>query len=269
MLSDKPKPEMVRSPDQGLAGDRSRSADLSPRFENYLRIKQGVGAEALRAAGLPVAEDLSYDAYAAALRAAKAGARAQSPMLAPDSEPHPSQALPGPAKQAARARGPIAWCVGLSVAFFAGMVINEIMRDWHSSGAPDLSPVATATVTAEAASAAAASPAPLLLLQPRIAEADHLPRPSPVASLPLAPVQPAFEPRVAAAAQPVTLLPKPRPAAKVAEPAPSPVVRAQATTARGQSQPTTFWDQLTDLLAKNKSSEATAKQRWRNKSEDR
>ncbi|MDY0873955.1 hypothetical protein [Dongia rigui] len=36
-------------------------------YESFLRVKQGIGSEALRAAGLPAAEHLSYDAYVAAL----------------------------------------------------------------------------------------------------------------------------------------------------------------------------------------------------------
>ncbi|WP_374313831.1 hypothetical protein [Dongia sp.] len=287
MLSDQNRKRASASTVRALAGEQSQRPDNAPSYAHYLRIKQGVGAEALKAAGLPAAEGLSYDAYAAALRAAKTGARGQPPMQALGSDTLPSQALSGqalsgPAKRALRAGAPIAWCVGLSVAFVGGMAINEIMRDRDLSGGPDLAPVATAMT--EAASPVAASPAPILLLQPRIAPADHLPRPSPVASLPVASPSPeslslnagpaasakaALEPLVAVAAQPVTLLPKPKPMAKAAQPAPSPAVKAQKTSASSQSQAPAFWDQLTDLLARNKTSEATAKQRWRNKSEDR
>jgi hypothetical protein len=287
MLSDQNRKRAPASTVQALAGEQSQRSDNAPSYKNYLRIKQGVGAEALKAAGLPAAEELSYDAYAAALRAAKTGARGQPPMQALGSDPLSSQALSGPAKRALRAGAPIAWCVGLSLAFVGGMVINEIMRDRDLSGGPDLAPVATAT--AEAASPVAASSAPILLLQPRIAPADHLPRPSPVASLPpaslpaaspspeslsmnagpAAATEAAFEPLVAVEVQPVTLLPKPKPMAKAAQPVPPPAVKAQTTSARAQSQAPALWDQLTDLLARNKTSEATAKQRWRNKSEDR
>ena len=277
MLSDHIKKRGSASPVQALAGDRSQHADNAPSYENYLRIKQGVGAAALRAAGLPAAEELSYDAYAAALRAAKVGARGEMPLRAPVLEPLPSQALSSPAKRTVRARGPIAWGVGLGVAFIGGMLINEIMRDQNLSGGPDLSPVVTAT--AEAASPVAASPAPVLLLQPKIAQADHLPRPSPVASLPLdmlpttagpvASLDPRGAPPAAITDRPVTLLPKPKPVVKGAEPAPSPPAKVQKPSARRQNQSPALWDQLTDLLAQNKTSEATAKQRWRNKSEDR
>jgi hypothetical protein len=290
MLSDQSKTRASASTVQALAGDRSQRADNAPSYENYLRIKQGVGAAALRAAGLPAAEELSYDAYAAALRAAKAGARGERPMPSPDSEPLPSQALSGPAKRAPRARGLIAWCVGLSVAFIGGMVINEIMRDQNLAGGPALSPVAT---TAAEAASPEASPAPVLLLQPRIAQADHLPRPSPVASLPAA--NPAAETLstnaepaapeersvpglvvlpdtlAASAAQPEELLPKPKPVSASANlPAVRiPAAKAKKPVARSQSQPPALWDSLSDLLASNKTSEATAKQRWRNKSEDK
>jgi hypothetical protein len=301
MLSDKSKTRASASTVQALAGDRSQRVETAPSYENYLRIKQGVGAAALRAAGLPAAEELSYDAYAAALRAAKAGARGERPMPSPGSEPLPSQALSVPAKRAPRARGPIAWCVGLSVAFIGGMVINEIMRDQNLAGGPTLSPLAT---TAVEAASPAASPAPVLLLQPRIAQADHLPRPSPVASLPVAGLPVAGLPvptslvaemlstnagpavpeersepglvvlrdtMAASAAQPEELLPKPKPISASANlPAVTiPAAKAKKPVAGSQSQPPALWDSLSDLLASNKTSEATAKQRWRNKSEDR
>jgi hypothetical protein len=60
-----------------------------PSYESFLRIKQGIGNDALRAAGLPSAEHLSYDAYVTALNrkaAVSRGHEAAAPVLTPTPE---------------------------------------------------------------------------------------------------------------------------------------------------------------------------------------
>jgi hypothetical protein len=59
-----------------------------PSYESFLRIKQGIGNDALRAAGLPSAEHLSYDAYVTALNrkaAVSRGHETPSPAATPAS----------------------------------------------------------------------------------------------------------------------------------------------------------------------------------------
>ncbi|MBI2253487.1 MAG: hypothetical protein HYU58_02585 [Proteobacteria bacterium] len=77
-----------------MSSSFSRPSDTAPivagrpSYESFLRIKQGIGNEALRAAGLPSMEHLSYDAYVTALKrkAAESQAHAAAPLVPPAAE---------------------------------------------------------------------------------------------------------------------------------------------------------------------------------------
>lgn len=105
---------------QPSAGRSSPGAGR-PSYESFLRIKQGIGSEALRAAGLPAAENLSYDAYVAALNRKAAEMRAAEPM--PAAEPR------APADRADAKR--IAWAslVVVPVAVVFVLLVADMFKD--------------------------------------------------------------------------------------------------------------------------------------------
>jgi len=92
-----------------------------PSYESFLRIKQGVGNDALRAAGLPSAENLSYDAYVAALNRKAAALRAAE--KAP-----PTPAASGPKGQGVKR---VAWgsLVIVPMALACILLIADILKD--------------------------------------------------------------------------------------------------------------------------------------------
>jgi hypothetical protein len=102
------------------------AASARPSYESFLRIKQGIGSEALRAAGLPAAENLSYDAYVAAINRKAAELRAAEPMARTPAT--------GTAPQPATDRGDakrIAWAsiVVVPVALAFVLLVADMFKD--------------------------------------------------------------------------------------------------------------------------------------------
>jgi hypothetical protein len=99
-----------------------------PSYESFLRIKQGIGSEALRAAGLPAVENLSYDAYVAAINRKAAELRAAEPAAGPQATG------PAPRAKAATDRGDakrIAWAsfVAVPVALVFVLLVADILKE--------------------------------------------------------------------------------------------------------------------------------------------
>lgn len=291
MRSDIAQPSPSRAPSSFRAPD-------PPSYESFLRIKQGVGGAALRAAGLPTADQLSYDAYAAALRARSATrgladvtelkprARAPSRARAP--------AKPGAARGTGRS-GMFIFTVGLGAAFVAGMLLNEMRRDARGPAMPTAAaPIVIAAAAPRAPTGSNGTIAAIAAPAPSVALADRVPRPSPVAGMvellpapaaasasspvpkPVA-LPPAVLPPIvsSAATTPRTLLPKAKPAA--ADEA-TPVIKKKPRVKAAQSPPKqararqpAFWDSIADFFASGDpvGSEKAGSQRWQSRTEDR
>lgn len=131
----------MSSPVSPLSDIDPAAITARPSYEAFLRIKQGIGSEALRAAGLPPVENLSYDAYVAALNRKAAAARVAE-------QPRPAKAVaeihivPSRAAEAKR----LAWTslVVVPVALVAVILVINMFK----SPAPNDGPNASEAVAA-------------------------------------------------------------------------------------------------------------------------
>ena len=231
-----------------------------PSYESFLRIKQGIGNEALRAAGLPSAEHLSYDAYVTALNRKAAVSRGHEAVAAAI-PPVPEKARGKNALWTGIVVGPIA------IAFV--VLLAGILKD-----RPGADPIASATEAIAAPLTTDGLPITLSLTATEDMPVPPLPlevtAPLPMANVESTPSEIPVIDTVHADAPVELLVTKPAAKKKTATgtvtketaaavvPAPErrvPQERKKQTTMTRQSRGNTdFWQPLVDLLNGNRGS---------------
>ena len=139
----------MSSPVSPLSDIDPAAATARPSYEAFLRIKQGIGSEALRAAGLPPVEALSYDAYVAAINRKAAEKRmTEQPAVKAQAEIAPAATRASSVGEAKR----LAWTslVVVPVALVAVILVISMFKG-PSDGAlsPNASEALASTLTSD------------------------------------------------------------------------------------------------------------------------